>query len=106
MLENQKVRNAFTEIAKSYSQTYPTAWFLQEASPEHEGVMNRVTDDFLQKILDKFPLVFVDDGWENPRRMAAHMRHPWDGEFKSSNQYILLNGTVSGEQANFHEIGA
>lgn len=62
MLKNQKVRNAFTEIAKEYSNIYTTAWFLQDASPGHERDLSCVTDDFLQNILDKFPLVFVDDG--------------------------------------------
>ena len=101
MLRNEEVRNAFTEIAASYSQTYPTAWFLQEASPEHKGDMNRVTDGFLQKILEKFPIVWVDNTVENPRLMAAAMRREWDGNFRSCNQCISLNGAVCGNLANF-----
>lgn len=106
MLANQKVRDAFTEIAEGYSQKYPDAWFPQEASLEHEGHINRVRDDFLQKIGEEFPVVFVDDSWANPRRMAAHLRRPWDGSFRSSNQYILVNGTVSGDRAHSPQKGA
>ncbi len=99
MLENQTVRNAFTEIAKSYSQTYEDAWFLQEESPEHEGDMSDVADGFLQKILAQFPIVFVDDSWDCRRKRASNFRRPWDGEFTSRNICILLNGTVSGNRA-------
>lgn len=51
MPKNKEVRNCFTtvaeEVANDFNQTYPTAWFLQEASPEHEGTISRVTNDFL-----------------------------------------------------------
>lgn len=99
MLRNSTVQNAFTEMAKSYSQTDKTAWFLQEESPEHEEDMSRVADGFLQKILNGFPIVFVDHGWENRRMMGANFRGPWDGKFESSSTYISLNGAVSGNRA-------
>ena len=92
MLEDQKVRNAFTAIAKDYSQTSPIA------CPEHEGDMSRITDDFIQKIRNQFPIVFVDDSWKNPRMMTAQLRQPWCGPFNYSNHYILMNGTVRGKQ--------
>lgn len=103
MLRNPEVRSAFTKIAASYSQTYPTAWFLQDASPERKGGMNRVTDDFLQKILEKFPIVFVDHSFVCPRLYAACAKRRWDGVFKSSSQCIMVNGYVSENQANFQK---
>ena len=97
MLRTPEVRNALTEIAASYSQTYPTAWFLREANPEQKGDMNRITDDFLQKILEKFPIVWVDHSWLCPRLYAASVKRPWDGNFNSSSLCIMLNGMVSGK---------
>ena len=99
MLGNQTVRNAFTELAKEYSLTYPTAWFLQKGSPEYEGDMSRVADGFLRKTLDHFPIVFVDDTYKNRNSEGAAIRAPWDGEFESWNMIITLNGTVSGNRA-------
>lgn len=95
MLRDQQVRNALTEIAASYSQTYPTAWYLQEASPKHKGDMNRVTDDFLLKILERFPILWVDHTLECLRMYAVAMRRPWHGDFKASSQCIMINVYVS-----------
>ncbi len=99
MLGNQTVRNAFTELAKDYSLTYPTAWFLQKGSPKYEGDMSRVADGFLRNILDHFPIVFVDDTWKNRRSTGGSVRALLDGEFKSCNMILILNGAVSGNRA-------
>ena len=95
MLRDPEVRNAFTKIAASYSQSYPTAWFLQEASPEHKGDINRGTDDFLQKILENFPIVWVDHSLLCQRLYAASVKRPWHGKFNSSSLCIMVNGYVS-----------
>ena len=94
MLENHEVRNAFTTIAEDYSQKSAIA------CPEHEGDMSRVTDDFIQKIRNEFPIVFVNNSWKNPRMMTAQFRQPSCGSFRSCNHYILMNGTVRGNQEN------
>ena len=95
MLGDQKVRNGFTELAKDYSSTYPTAWFLKKGSPKYEGDMSRVADGFLRKILDHFPIVFVDDTWKNRRSLGGSIRGLLVGEFESCNMSIILNGAVS-----------
>ena len=105
MLKDEKIKKAFNEIAESYRKAYSDAWFIQEASLRHEGNTSLFTEDCLQKIHDEFPVVFVDHGWKNPRRMAAHPRRPWNGTFASSNQCILINGTVSGHRETFHGEG-
>lgn len=106
MLETQKVRSSLIEIAKEFSATNPIAIFPQEASPENEGEFSRITDVFLQKIHADFPLVWVDFTCANPDRMASYVRRPWEGDFKSSNQIIQLNGDVGENRADFRAKGA
>lgn len=106
MLENQTVRDAFTNLAENFSKTHPNAWYFRELIPEDKGNLKFVTTVFLQEVIHRFPVVFVDDTLRSANTMAGHFRRPWSGGFRTSDQAILFNARVSENRARFHEIGA
>ena len=52
---------------------------------------------FINKVLEKFPLVFVNDAMENPDNFAIHIRSEMvdSEEFDTHRQCIVLNGEVT-----------
>lgn len=104
MLAHEHVRSAFIELVRQYCQTTERVWFLQ--GPMTEEKLEEMTDTFLKKVLDKFPLIFLDHSLYNPDSLSTHCRHAWDGEFKTSDQAIVLNGQVSRCPARVQEVVA
>ena len=51
---------------------------------------------FITKVLEKFPLVFVNDAMENPDNFALHMRSEMadNEEFDTHRQGIVVKGAV------------
>ena len=95
MLKNEDVQKAFRafaeEVGKNWTETYTDPW---------KSRISDATNDFLEKILTEFSVVFVEHGWENRRSMAAAFRCDLEGKFESRNLCILVNGAVSDIRAD------
>ena len=89
MLKKQIVKNCFKSLAKDLD---PTS-FLTRADATLSAEV------FIEKILEEFPLVFVDYSRKNPNEAGYHLRRPWgDTEsawFESHDHAIGINGPVS-----------
>lgn len=92
MLQYPKIRAAFLSFAREFNRTHQGAWYHD---PRHKfETMEGVISAFLKAILKSFPIVYVDDGINNPGCLAAHPRQEWDGIFQPRDQSILVNGSV------------
>lgn len=83
MLKTSRVKDAFKKFAEAYDPKLPK-----------DGIV----ETFINKILERFPLVFVDNSMENPDLIACHFRRAWRDEgygFDPRKQGILINGPVS-----------
>ena len=65
--------------------------------PADPRKMKTLADAFLQMVDERFPNVFVDDSLQSLNTGGGHWRFPFTGTFRTSDQYIFLNGTVSEE---------
>ena len=91
MLKDSTVRDAFQTLAYEVDPKWTGSWY-QNLTPKD------VAELFIKKILDSFPLVFVDQSMTNPNTLAVTWRREWgvDGSsFESRTQGIVLNGSVS-----------
>lgn len=89
MLRNSTVKRAFMSLAKD----------LDPNLPEKD-----VAERFIDSILERFPLVFVDSSLKHPDVLACHHRRAWgdDGDiFETRKQGILINGPVSRNELDF-----
>ena len=92
MLQNPKIRAAFLSFAREFNRTHPGAWYQD---PRHRlETIEDVLSAFLKAILRSFPIVYVDDGINNPGCLGGHPRQEWDGLFQPRDQSILVNGLV------------
>lgn len=99
MLRKTDVRNAFETLAMKhgaapagYSGGRPP-WYLQAPNAlSAESIAN----DFIGKVYDTFPNVFVDSALKNPDNRGFHSRREWDGKFEPGHQSISIHGMVSG----------
>ena len=92
MLAQQKVRDHFETVAIKYSSGRPNSWYSQGSNAM---TTKQVTDTFIGKIRNRFPLVFVDYALKNPDTRGFHTRRPWNGDFEPRHQAISINGKVS-----------
>ena len=98
MLDTPHVQGALESIVLKYSKERPKAWFLDGLDgPVTQDTAVEVTNNFLDKIRARFPYIFVDDSWGNSSTLGHHWRVEHWEEFESRDQYISLNGRVSGE---------
>ena len=85
------VKGAFTNLAEDIDPALSNSW--------HKDMpKNDVAEMFIEKILERFPLVFLDDSLKNPSQRAVHCRRAWNDEglgFETRKQAILINGPVS-----------
>lgn len=59
---------------------------------------NSFRDPFMEKILERFPVVVVGNSISSPVQIAAHVGRPWGDkweDFDPGNQAITMNGPVS-----------
>lgn len=87
MLKTSTVKDAFKKLAEGF-----------DPKPSGDLPKDDVVEIFIEKILKRFPLVFVDDSRTNPNQIASHHRRAWADDhngFDTRNQAIKLNGPVS-----------
>ena len=88
------VKDALKKLAEDFYQNSDpeSSAALDQSSPEND------VEAFIEKILESFPLIFVDNSITNPNKMGSQHRRPWvddsDGRDIRS-QGIKLNGQVS-----------
>lgn len=101
ILSREHLQKAFRALANRCLQTQPELCIIRE-----EGV-GRAVDEFIIQVCTttEFPVVFVDDTLRNPSLRGYASRRPYDGIFNFSDQYIGLNGSVSGKRARSHGYG-
>ena len=95
MLRNPTVKAAFASFAKDFDSTPSGAWY-------QESPMIDVAEKFINKVLERFPIVFVDDSMKNPDQQGCHHRRTWGGDgepFETRKQGIVINGPVSRTRA-------
>lgn len=89
MLRTTKAKEAFKEFAETFHSDLP------------ETTAEEYTQMFINKILDRFPPIFVDYSMLNPDLIACHFRRKWVGyleAFDTRKQGIAINGPVSRKQ--------
>ena len=94
MLRHPTVKDTFKGFAKDIDPKQSGAWY-QNLPKENAAEL------FIEKVLERFPLVFVDKSRVNPNLMASHWRRGWgdDGHgFDTHDQAIVINGLVSRKQ--------
>ncbi len=92
MLRTPKIRFAFASLAREFNRSQPRAWYQD---PRHGyETMEDVVGEFLDVILETFPIVYVDDSIVTPGCLGAHPRREWHIYFQPREQSILLNGSV------------
>lgn len=85
LLRHSTVKDAFNKLVEGYDPELP---------------QNAHTEKFIDKILERFPIVFVDFSIDNPDLNGFHLRRPWVDEgngFETRKQALVLNGRVSRE---------
>ena len=89
LLKQDHVKQSFSRLAR---EVLPC---LKPELADH-WLNNDPADLFITKVLEKFPLVFVNEAIENPDDLAAHIRtHKGDDyEFDTHNHGIIINGEV------------
>lgn len=102
MLDTSEVRNGFIEQAGKYGHH---AWF-RRGRPNKQVALEKVVDNFIKEMQNDFPRIFLDYAWNNPTSYGCHFRHPYEGSFKGSDQYILLNGKVGRNRARLPRVDA
>ena len=98
MLIQPKVLVAFDKIADRYFyQNGERRWF----GGPHGKTTDKITYTFVSKIIQAFPLVFVDYTLNNPDSKGFHTRRPFGGDFEPRHQSISINGKVDEPKSNF-----
>ena len=89
MLKNQKVKAAFKQLTADFAATLET-WYKDEPK-------DKVVDFFINKIMEHFPLVFVDHSLTSPAYKACHWRRAGAKgyDFDPRKQSIVINGVAS-----------
>ena len=95
MLLNTEVAVAFAKIATEYSKAHPNSWYMEDSKPGVQHMV-RITRDFIESIIDKFPNVFVDYSMKTPNFLGCHCRREWV-DWNPRNQSIQINGMVRGQ---------
>ena len=90
MLRDPMVKTAFKKLADNFDPESSEAWYKDLPK-------NEVVELFINKILERFPLVLVDYSLKNPDFRAYHYRRAWDHGygFETHDQAIAVNGPVS-----------
>lgn len=98
MLRQPRVKEAFVELARQYCQVAHGGWMDSQGSSSTTHVQG-YANTFIEKILNTFPLVFVEYSLTNPDNMGYQPRRSWRPPFEPRNPSILINGKVSGRLA-------
>ena len=64
----------------------------------HSQMSKDLVEFFISKILERFPLVFIDHSLTNPDYLAWHFRRVWNEDLKNFDtrkQALVINGLVS-----------
>ena len=96
ILKHSKPSGGLANLAKIY--------FNYRGHSTDPRRMKEYADTFLEMVQTRFPIVFVDDSLKNPDNWGVHWRNPFTGDFKTSDQSICLNGTVSQKRNSFRYI--
>lgn len=83
MLRTSRVKDSFKNFTEGFDPELPKNHFVEV---------------FINKIIERFPLVFIDDSLTNPDFLACHYRRAWDEDvcdFETRKQAIVINGPVS-----------
>ena len=95
MLKNPRVKTAFKELAVNLD---PTSKAWNKDLPKDE-----VVKIFIDKIMERFPIVFVDHSLTNVGYRAVHWRRAtgvYGTSFDPRQQSIVINGVVSRNERN------
>lgn len=96
ILKHSKASDGLANLAKIY--------FSHKGRSTDPRRMKEHADTFLEMVQTRFHIVFVDDSLKNPDNWGVHWRNAFTGDFKTSDQSICLNGTVSWKRISFRNI--
>ena len=98
MLLHPRVLEALDKIASRYFYQKGTPWCVLGANGK---TTDKITYNFISKIIHAFPLVFIDYTLKNQDSNGFHTRRSWDGDFELRHQSISINGKVDEHKFTF-----